>query len=78
MWSQTYLLFGQGLLVSALIASLPIVTLLLLLGVLRKPAWVAGLSGLIISLALAFGLEASLRLFSCARSARTWCIRSSV
>jgi lactate permease len=55
MWSQTYFLFGQGLVVSALIASLPIVTLLLLLGVFRRPAWVAGISGLGVSLVLAIG-----------------------
>ena len=45
-WNQPYLLFGQTLGVSALIAALPIFALLLLLGVLRKPAWVAGLTGL--------------------------------
>jgi L-lactate transport len=45
-WSQSYLLFGQNLAISALIAAVPIFVLLLLLAVLRKPAWVAGLSGL--------------------------------
>jgi L-lactate transport len=55
MWSQTYFLFGNNLAVSALIAALPIFTLLLLLGVLRKPAWIAGLAGLGISLVLAVG-----------------------
>src|SRR5277367_2965263 len=45
-WSQTYLLFGRGLGFSALLAALPIFTLLILLGILRKPAWIAGLSGL--------------------------------
>jgi L-lactate transport len=52
-WQQTYSLFGQGVGISALIASLPIVTLLLLLGVLRKPAWMAGTVGLAVALALA-------------------------
>lgn len=52
-WSQTYSLFGQGLGISALIASLPIVVLLFLLGVLRKPAWIAGLAGLAAALGLA-------------------------
>ncbi len=45
-WAQTYLLFGHGLFFSATIAALPIITLLFLLGVLRKPAWVTGLCGL--------------------------------
>lgn len=45
-WSQTYLLFGKGLAFSAAIAALPIATLLFLLGVLRKPAWLTGLCGL--------------------------------
>ena len=55
MWSQTYLLFGQGLVISALIAAVPIFTLLFLLGVLRKPAWVAGLIGLAVTFVLAIG-----------------------
>jgi L-lactate transport len=44
-WDQNYLLFGQGLGVSAAIAAIPIFVLLILLGVLRKPAWMAGLIG---------------------------------
>jgi lactate permease len=45
-WRQEYLLFGRGLIVSAVIAGGPIYVILLLLGVLRKPAWLAGLAGL--------------------------------
>jgi len=52
-WSQTYLLFGRGLGFSALIAATPIFTLLILLGILRKPAWLAGLSGLAVTFVLA-------------------------
>jgi lactate permease len=52
-WHQTYLLFGPGLGVSTLLAALPIFTLLLLLGVLRKAAWIAGIAGLVVALALA-------------------------
>lgn len=52
-WNQTYLLFGHGLFFSAAIASLPILALLLLLGVMRKPAWVAGLAGLFVALFVA-------------------------
>jgi len=54
-WSQTYLLFGRGLWFSAFLAATPIFTLLILLGVLRKPAWLAGLCGLVVTLALAIG-----------------------
>ena len=52
-WAQTYLLFGHGLFFSAVIAALPIVTLLFLLGVLRKPAWMTGLCGLGVTLLVA-------------------------
>ncbi len=54
-WSQTYFLFGGGLLFSAALAALPIFTLLLLLGVLRKPSWLASLSGLAVTFVLAVG-----------------------
>jgi len=54
-WNQAYFLFGRGLLFSALLAALPIFTLLFLLGILRKPAWMAGLSGLAVTLVLAIG-----------------------
>src|SRR5277367_846576 len=52
-WDQSYLPFGLGLGMSALIAATPIFTLLLLLGVMRKAAWIAGLSGLGVTLVLA-------------------------
>jgi len=54
-WSQSYLLFHHGLVFSALLAALPIFTLLLLLGILRKPAWIAGLAGLGVTFLLAVG-----------------------
>ena len=54
-WQQTYFLFGKGLGTSAVIAALPIFIFLLLLGVFRKPAWMAGLVGLCAALALAVG-----------------------
>src|ERR1041385_7058133 len=55
-WQQTYYLFGHGIGFSAMLASLPILAVLLILGVLRKAAWMAGLSGLVTALivALAF------------------------
>ncbi|AXC14572.1 L-lactate permease [Acidisarcina polymorpha] len=52
-WQQTYTLLGQGLPLSAAIASVPIVTLLFLLGVKRKPAWLAALCALGITVVLA-------------------------
>jgi lactate permease len=52
-WNQSYFLFGRGLCLSALVAATPIFTMLLLLGVLRKPAWIAGLSGLAVAFAVA-------------------------
>src|SRR5579862_9079516 len=56
MWPQNYAPLGDSLSLSALVAALPIFTLLFLLGIARKPAWIAALSGLaaavIVSLAL--------------------------
>lgn len=52
-WSQAYVLFGRGLFPSAAIAAIPIVVVFVLLGVLRKPAWAAGISGLGAALFLA-------------------------
>ncbi|WP_263416164.1 L-lactate permease [Terriglobus albidus] len=54
-WPQDYLLYHLGLGWSAALAALPIFTLLLLLGVLRKPSWMAGLSGLTVTFVLAIG-----------------------
>ncbi len=52
-WQQTYSLFGQRLPVSAAVAAIPIVTLLFLLGVMRKPAWFASLFALGVTIVLA-------------------------
>src|SRR5580658_3503652 len=52
-WSQSYTLFGRGLAFSAVIASLPILILLFLLGVRRKPAWFAALCALAVALVVA-------------------------
>ena len=46
MWQQNYTPVGGSLPLSALVAALPIFVLLLLLGVLRKPAWISSLAGL--------------------------------
>src|SRR5271155_1257049 len=52
-WSQSYTLFGRGLAFSSVIASFPILTLLFLLGVRRKPAWFAALCALAVALVVA-------------------------
>jgi L-lactate transport len=46
MWPQTYSPVADNLGISALVAAFPIFVLLILLGVLRKPAWIASLCGL--------------------------------
>jgi lactate permease len=46
MWQQNYLPVSDSLALSALVAAVPIFTLLVLLGVVRKPAWMASLAGL--------------------------------
>ncbi len=46
MWQQNYTPVGGSLAWSALVAAIPIFALLLLLGVIRKPAWMASLVGL--------------------------------
>jgi len=56
MWEQTYTPVGNSLGLSALFAALPIFTLLLLLGVLRKPAWIASLAGLAAAVVVAAGV----------------------
>src|ERR1700722_13675485 len=52
MWSQSYLPLG-GLVPSALLAAVPVVLMLYLLGIARKPAWVAGLSGCAVAFIIA-------------------------
>jgi lactate permease len=46
MWSQNYTPVGNSLALSALVAALPVFALLVILGILRKPAWIAGIAGL--------------------------------
>jgi lactate permease len=45
MWQQTYTPIGDSLGLSALAAAIPLVIILYLLAVARKPAWIAGLAG---------------------------------
>jgi L-lactate transport len=46
MWQQNYMPIAGSLAGSALVAGLPIFTMLFLLGILRKPAWMSSLLGL--------------------------------
>jgi lactate permease len=56
MWQQTYTPIANSLPLSALFAAAPIFTLLFLLGVLRKPAWMASLAGLAAAVLVAAGV----------------------
>ncbi|MDY6982835.1 MAG: L-lactate permease, partial [Pseudomonadota bacterium] len=47
MWPQNYTPIPDSPYLSALLAAIPIFVLLFLIGVLRKPSWVAAVSGLI-------------------------------
>jgi len=56
MWPQNYTPVGGSLGVSTLIAAVPVFVLLLLLGVMRKPAWLASLVGLGAAALVALGV----------------------
>jgi len=55
-WSQTYEPVSHALFWSSVVAAIPIITLLFLLAVLRKPAWLAALAGLGVTAVIAVGL----------------------
>lgn len=62
MWPQNYFPLAGSLPLSTLAAAVPILTMLVLLGVLRKPAWVAALSGLLAAVLMAaFAYQMPLR-----------------
>ncbi|MBN8733243.1 MAG: lactate permease LctP family transporter [Acidobacteria bacterium] len=46
MWPHNYTPLADSLALSSLVAALPIFVLLVMIGILRKPAWMAALSGL--------------------------------
>src|SRR5207253_1499190 len=46
MWQQNYTPVANSLVLSALVAAVPIFVLLYLIGIRRKPAWIASLAGL--------------------------------
>ena len=53
MFHQLLTPIGDSLGLSFLVAVLPVLTVLLLLGVLRRPAWQAALAGLVVGLIIA-------------------------
>jgi L-lactate transport len=56
MWPQTYTPVSDSLWLSALVAALPIFTLLALLALARRPAWIASLAGLAAAALVAVGV----------------------
>src|SRR5580698_5538949 len=61
MWQPDFTPIAGSLPLSALVAALPILALLLLLGVMRKPAWMASLLGLATAMlvaAIVYGMPA--------------------
>lgn len=72
MWQQDYFPIADSLAWSASAAAIPIVVLLLLIGVFRKPAWIAALAGLAAAVVIAVGvydMPASLAVSSAANGA---------
>lgn len=63
MWQQNYMPVDGSLPLSALLALVPLLGLLLLIGVFRKPSWVAATSGLLLAILVAlfgYGMPAPL------------------
>lgn len=56
MWQQNYVPVTDSLVWSAAAAAAPILVLLVLIGILRKPAWVAALSGLATAIVVALAV----------------------
>jgi lactate permease len=67
MWQHNYEPIGGSLALSAVIAAVPIVVLFVMLGVLRKAAWISALSALISAMIVAvavYGMPADLAVIS--------------
>ena len=56
MWQHNYHPVGGSLAASSLAAAVPIVVLFLMLGVLRKPAWMSAVAALVSALIVALGV----------------------
>src|SRR5436190_23435820 len=87
MWQQNYEPVGGSLAWSALVASIPIAVLFVMLGVWRKPSWIAALTALGVAFALAlgaYGMPASLALMAALTGAAyglfpiAWIVFSSI
>ena len=87
MWQQNYEPVGGSLAWSALVASIPIAVLFFMLGVWRKPSWIAALTALGVAFALAlgaYGMPASLALMAALTGAAyglfpiAWIVFSSI
>ena len=55
-WEQNYVPVAGSLFYSTIVAAVPLIILFYMLGVQRKPSWIAGLSALAASLVLAVGV----------------------
>jgi lactate permease len=67
MWQHNYEPVGGSLGLSAVVAAIPIIVLFVMLGVLRKPAWMAALTALVSAILVAlvaYGMPAQLALMS--------------
>jgi hypothetical protein len=67
MWQHNYEPVAGSLFVSALVAAIPIAVLFLMLGVLRKPAWMSAIAALVSALVVAltaYGMPVQLALIS--------------
>jgi len=53
MWTPNYTPVGGSLALSVVVACLPLIVILLMLGVWRKPSWLAGLSGCVAAFVVA-------------------------
>ena len=58
MFAQLLTPVGDSLLLSFLVAALPVAVVLVLLGILRRPAWQASLAGLVVAFVLAVAVWA--------------------
>ena len=67
MWQHNYEPIAGSLGISALVAAIPIVVLFVMLGVLRRPAWVSAMAALVSALVVAlfaYGMPADLAIIS--------------
>jgi lactate permease len=87
MWQQNYEPVGGSLALSALVAAIPIAVLFFMLGVRRKPAWMAALTALAVAFLLAlvaYGMPVQLAVMSAITGAAygvfpiSWIVFSSI